>query len=172
MACGILGVVAIMGAGMTYVKRRCEHDLNVRFRYECPLRMFAVWSSLSDAETRRTGFFPTNLVPFAKSYPPSMLSNPANNYPLLCPGSTTQPGSVTNVDQWTDYLYVPWARYFPSKRAVPENYPLMYDRRFSNHGGRGVYVLKMNGDVIWDGGAAWLKRFSTEHPEFLLPMPE
>jgi hypothetical protein len=80
-------------------------------------------------------------------------------------------------------LYMPWA----SGRAVPGDYPLMYDRRLANHGGKGINVLlveqtvsaaspgspgSFRGQFFWDEGARWLQQFVREHPDFPIPVPE
>jgi hypothetical protein len=96
------------------------------------------------------------------------LSNPVF---LICPGSGHSPGSLTNADSWADYTLIDWSVVLGTN-AVPDNYPIAYDRFMSNHAGHGVNVLTVDGFVRWDSNAEWLKKFSAEHPEAKLPMPQ
>ena len=91
----------------------------------------------------------------------------------------TRIGSITNVDQWSDFLYVYWPE---GKDKTPGNLPLLYDRRMSNHGGKGINVFLVGaggalrpqpkGTWFWDEGARWLKEFVREHPQLKISMPE
>ncbi|MGD0207040.1 MAG: hypothetical protein ABSC89_05480 [Verrucomicrobiota bacterium] len=91
--------------------------------------------------------------------------------------------SWTNVTEWMDYFYVPW----PSVTGVYTNYPLMYDRRLANHGGKGINILLVeqavhpavphkpetfHGQFFWDEDARWLQKFAKEHPDLKVPLPE
>jgi hypothetical protein len=76
-----------------------------------------------------------------------------------------------------DYTYVYW----PEGTNTPITYPLLYDRRLSNHAGRGINVLLVQGThhrkgapgtILWDPEADWLKGFAREHPEFNIKLPE
>lgn len=85
-----------------------------------------------------------------------------------CWASHTQVGSMTNVDEWMDYIYIPWA----TGANTPPDYPLMYDRRLSNHQGKGINVVYLDGHVEFDEGAKRLKAFAAKHPKLHIPMPE
>ena len=100
-----------------------------------------------------------------------------------CPWDRKRPGSWTNITEWIDYYYVPW----PSVTGVYTNYPLMYDRRLANHGGKGINVVLVeqavnpgipghpetfHGQIFWDEGAKWLQKFAKEHPDLKMPLPE
>jgi hypothetical protein len=114
----------------------------------------------------------------------SLMSNLVTTTRLyVCPWDSKTPGSWTNITDWMDYLYVPW----PSVTGVYTNYPLMYDRRLSNHGGKGINILLVEGAVhpssprypetfhgqfFWDEGAKWLQKFAKEHPDLTVPLPE
>lgn len=67
-----------------------------------------------------------------------------------------------------DYTYVYW----PAGSQTPEGYPLIYDRLFSNHGAGGINVIRVDGVVIWDAGAEWLRRFAGENRPAGLSLPE
>jgi len=104
--------------------------------------------------------FPPRLADMAREY--------ANNPSLfVCPSSGTAHGETTNVDEWMDYIYVYW----PDGEDTPTNYPWIYERRLSNHGG-GLYVAPIGGHAFWDEGARWLQTFAKEHPEFKIRMPD
>lgn len=77
------------------------------------------------------------------SYPPSFdsLSKTSNPALFICPSSGHAPGSMTNVNQWTDYIYLSGAQMDSSMLldvatliCPPEN-----------HGGQ-------YGHVVWGGG--------------------
>lgn len=106
------------------------------------------------------GQFPSNIASFAPSY----ASHPKL---YVCPGSGTRPGSITNVDEWMDYIYIHW----PDGERTPTNHPWIYERRLSHHGG-GINLAPVGGNAFWDEGAEWLQRFAREHPELEIPMPE
>ncbi len=90
---------------------------------------------------------------------------------LVCHGTGKLPGAVTNVAAWTDYTFIDWPAVLGTN-AVPTNYPVAFDRSLSNHAGHGVCVLTADGLVRWDSNAEWLRKFSAEHPEAKLPMPQ
>lgn len=114
----------------------------------------------------------------------SAMSNHLHNASwYICPKGNRPPGAWSNIDEWMDYFYLCW----PSPAETYTNYPLMYDRRLSNHGGKGINVLLVeqtvnpaippspktfHGQFFWDEGAQWLKTFAREHPQAKIPMPE
>jgi prepilin-type processing-associated H-X9-DG protein len=51
-------------------------------------------------------------------------------------------------------------------------YPVMYDCSLENHHGRGINILMLDGSVRWDPGAAWLRQFASQHPEFSIALPD
>ena len=102
---------------------------------------------------------------------------------FICPWDSKIPGDWNKIKDWMDYIYIPWQ----STTGIYEKYPLMYDRRLSNHGGKGINVLlveqivhpavppspeSFHGQFFWDEGAKWLQKFAKEHPELNIPMPE
>jgi hypothetical protein len=89
---------------------------------------------------------------------------------LSCPGVGRKLlAAPTNVDE-CDYAYVNWEPFFGTN-TVPNDYPLIYDRRLSNHKGLGINVLTTT-SCFWDYRARWLKAFAASHPEYHLPIPE
>jgi hypothetical protein len=83
-------------------------------------------------------------------------------------------GSISNLDASYQrmYYYIDWSKLPHDTNVSFNHYPLAYDRHMSNHDGRGINVLMVNGTVIWDANAQWLKVFETDHPDLQLPMPE
>jgi hypothetical protein len=102
---------------------------------------------------------------------------------FFCPRGHKAPGTWPEVAEWMDYTYVSW----PAVAEATASYPLMYDRRLANHGGKGINVLiveqtihpaspgdpgSFHGQFFWDEGAVWLQRFAREHPDLRIPLPE
>ena len=75
-------------------------------------------------------------------------------------------GAKDKIDSWMDYIYVYW----PDFKNIPPDYPMMYDRRLSNHG-NGICILFTDGHGEWDEGASKLQKFAKDHPEIKIPMP-
>ena len=150
-------VVGVVAAGFIFVpiarerarRARCISPLHCCFRKA--MLMYAM---------DHDGSFPSNFASLAHSYA-------ANPRLYICPSSGTEPGSLTNVDEWMDYIYIPW----PDGEKTPTNYPWVYERRLSHHGG-GIHVAPIAGPAFWDEGAQWLQTFAKEHPELEIPMPE
>ena len=86
-----------------------------------------------------------------------------------CGRQTAQPKASTR----ERYRYVDWsARQFARIEDVPGEYPLVYDNALSNHVYNGVYVLKVDGSVMWDAGAELIGEFSSRHPEYHIVVPQ
>lgn len=88
---------------------------------------------------------------------------------LTCPG--VQQFRSANRESEGDYTYINWSLILGTNR-VPDDYPLAYDKRLSNHSGMGINVVLVHGFAFWDFRAHWLKRFAAEHPKYHLPLPE
>jgi len=91
---------------------------------------------------------------------------------LTCPG-TGKPAPPSSPEQ-SDYIYIDWSLYFKDARKIPDDYPLAYDRRLSNHSGKGINIVFIGNPkhVMWDKNAQWLKQFTKEHPNYKIPIPE
>lgn len=88
---------------------------------------------------------------------------------LICPSSGNRaPADLRNVTNWLDYIYVYW----PAGTNMRGEYPLLFDRRLSYHGGKGVNVTFVDGSTIWDEKANHLREFARKHPELGIPLPE
>ena len=149
----------VLGAGLIAVK---THPIERYQRYRCKNVLkslgYASWSyqHAHDQGPRQLAALSNELV--------SPLS-------LVCPSSGHDPGDFTNADGWSDYTLIDWPSHLQTN-TVPGNYPLAYDRRVSNHAGRGVNVLRVDGLVVWDADVRWLRAFVAEHPNFGLLLPE
>ncbi len=167
----LVGLVIITGVGCAFYLNRRYYDLLVRSRYECPMRLTGLWLAIG-AQRDGEGSYPTNLSFAAEAFTPSPSKKRLHLHPLLCSGTETEWGPPTKADQWSDYLYVNWSKWFPGSNAVPDGFPLVYDRRLSNHSEKGIYVLRTDGSILWDGGARWLRTFAEAHTNFQIPLPE
>ena len=150
-------VLSLVAAGAIWVPIARERARRTKCLapLECCIRKALMMYSMDNH-----GRFPPKLAEMAREY--------ANNPKLfVCPSTRTVYGSTTNVDDWMDYVYVYW----PDGEKTPTNYPWIYERRLSNHGG-GIYVAPIGGHAFWDEGAQWLKNFAKEHPEFKIRMPD
>ena len=84
---------------------------------------------------------------------------------LMCPAVDDHKKDVPNGTDWGDFTYINWPNNFDVPEREYREYPQLYDCAFSNHGGRGINILRIGGDVLWDPGATWLKNFAASHPE-------
>jgi hypothetical protein len=84
-------------------------------------------------------------------------------------------GSISNLDAGyqRDYYCIDWSKLPHSTNEITFNeYPLAYDRSMTNHNGRGINILMVQGTIMWDANAEWLKIFAAVHPDDKLPIPE
>jgi prepilin-type processing-associated H-X9-DG protein len=107
------------------------------------------------------------------SYPPNLedIDNGITLKGILhCPGSPSQPQTIGESPHRSDYVYVYWPQLLPDRaKTLPGGYPIVYDAKLSNHKGKGVNILLVDGSVIWDERARWLTHFAAEHPEVIVP---
>jgi hypothetical protein len=152
-----------------------RHQREMAVRSECLSVLRSTGSAIAMYRQDHAGNLPPDF---------SAMSNYISSTTLyVCPWHSKEPGAWTNITDWMDYFYRPW----PSVTGICTNYPLMYDRRLSNHHGSGVNILLVEQTVnpyypaaprsfhkqfFWDQGAVWLKKFATDHPELRIPMPE
>jgi hypothetical protein len=111
----------------------------------CAANMIAIWDRMNDWEGDGDGF------------PPSLnvLTNVSPTL-FVCPSSGHHPGAVTNVDQWTDYIYVPGAQdWMRLDLAVLIDPP-------ENHKGEYGYVLF---------GGRWVRRLPADQVRALVKEP-
>jgi hypothetical protein len=94
------------------------------------------------------------------SFPPSVASLAQTNQPSLfvCPSSGQMPGSMTNVERWTDYIYL---------SGTHMDDTMLMDVAVlicppENHGGQ-------FGHVVWGGG--WIQRLPADKIRALIKEP-
>jgi len=156
----IVSIVGILVVGIAVI---VVHPLDRYHQAKCNETLKLLGNAIRTYQSDHQGQLPRQLAMLSNE-----LSNPVF---LICPGSGHPPGSFTNADSWADYIYVDWTA-VRGTNVVPGDYPIAYDRSMSNHGGRGVNVLSVDGFVRWDSKGEWLKKFAAEHPNAKLPMPE
>ena len=115
--------------------------------------------------------------------PPKISILPANEYVLPsflgCPDKDLEakPANYDEFDKWIGYYYV----YYPDWKKLPKDYPVLYDKRLSNHNSKGIFILNIEKirqpktavpGPFWDEGAQWLKKFAKDHPDLNISMPE
>lgn len=150
--------------------QRKSWDCTARYRYECPMRLEDLWV-LVTGEYERRGQYPSNLEFIAEQFQVKRWNVRTHIYPLLCPGTDTKMRRNGTAESWSDYIYVSPSVWSGNPAVDVDGFPMAYDQSTSNHGGRGVYVLTVEGRVFWDRGAEWLRRFAREHPEYKLRVP-
>ena len=151
---------------------RALNELISRYRYECPMRLYELRGRATMWASFEGHGFPSNLTFFVNGYRTTAAKERVHLHPLLCPGSKTKLGDVKTIAASSDYEYVNWSKWFTSPQEGPGSYPMLYDRRTSNHMGRGVFVVRVDGSVMWDVGVEWLTEFAKRHPEYQIPLPE
>lgn len=137
--------------------------------YECPMHLNDL-EELIMMEAKRQHRIPKDLTSLTNLLPWLPEQARWRTRPYLCPG-VKSPADLQRADSF-GYTYVDWsARTFARIEDVPRDYPLVYDNAYSNHLDRGIYVLKVDGSVIWYAGGAWLLEFSSKHPEYHILAP-
>lgn len=86
---------------------------------------------------------------------------------LRCPGNYAPEQDHTR----PDYLYIDWTQWFGTN-VVPPEYPLLYDRQFSNHAGQGINIVRIDATRMWDPNAKWLIGFAAKNPKFKIVLPQ
>jgi hypothetical protein len=88
---------------------------------------------------------------------------------LPCPGAAQDGSSPRSAS--ADYIYIPW-----TKSEAGDDWdgklPVIYDAKFSNHGGRGINIKMSDNSVMFDEGGKWLKAFAASHPNAKISMPQ
>ena len=89
---------------------------------------------------------------------------------LHCPGASSQKRTLGESPHEDDYVYVYWPQLLPDMpKTLPGGYPIVYDAKLSNHKGKGINILLVDGSVMWDERARWLTHFAAEHPGTVPP---
>jgi hypothetical protein len=113
----------------------------------CAANMMQIWREMMSWEdSRGRDRFPSSL---------SVLTDVSPSL-FVCPSSGHQPGAITNVDQWTDYIYVPDAQdWMRLDLAILIDPP-------ENHKGKYGYVLF---------GGGWVEQLLTSEVRALIREP-
>jgi hypothetical protein len=165
----VMLLCAVLGIYYHYVR---VHELAARYQYECSMHLVDLWD-ITMGLAKDQDRFPEDLTAITKKVPISQYNARWRLHPVLCPGPETPFDPDTATLDSFGYSYINWStRSFAHIIEVPGDYPLAYDRKLSNHSGRGVFVLQVNGRVMWDPGAEWVRDFSVRHPEFHIPIPQ
>jgi hypothetical protein len=129
------------------------------------------WYRTENGEHRPSDIFCVANAFYSNAFSPSEFTNsPAARVHLFCPGVGRESSRLKNVNE-CDYTYVNWEPFFGTN-SVPNDYPLIYDRRLSNHRGLGINVVTCGGSCFWDYRARWLRAFAAKHPEYHVPVAE
>jgi len=168
----VCAVYTVYVAVSWYHEARRFSELKIRYQYECPMHLIDLYD-LIIASAREHDRFPEDLTFITKKWPIGQYNARMRIHPVLCPRSQTPIDLERVTADSFGYAYVNWsAKSFAHVADVPGEYPLVYDRTLSNHSGRGVFVLRINGSVVWDPGAKWVRDFSGAHPEYHLLIPQ
>jgi len=144
----------------------------VREVFACQYTLAALKANVMSYRLEHNGLYPTNIIAVATASYRFQIPNTTSMVNILsCPGVRKRSLTVTNTAIESDYVYINWTPFFGTN-AVPDGYPLMYDRHLSNHAGFGINILPVNGVIFWDLRARWLKDFAAKHPEYHVPLPE
>ena len=135
----------------------------------CQNRLASLRSTFQDYRHDHNWDYPLDLTSSASwMYDGASRSTNSVNLLLSCPGAHSHGKAPQDL---SDYTYINWQRLLGAK-AVPGAYPLIYDRKLSNHLGLGINVMTTNGRCFWDFRAHWLKSFISKHPEYHLSFPQ
>jgi hypothetical protein len=161
--------IVLYGLFASYHYTKKIHQIAARCQYECPMHLIDLWGIITSL-AKEHDQFPKDLMLITNKVPISQYNALWRLHPLLCPGVDTPFDS-----KYSDagYAYVNWSsKGFIHVADVPGDYPLVYDDKLANHFGRGVFVLKVDGNVIWDPGALWINDFINKHVDFELRSPK
>jgi hypothetical protein len=165
-------ILALLCAGVIYL----SHKREMNRRDACLSSLRSTGWALAVYRDHYEGFLPPDFSLMSES---QILTSP---WISVCP-KDKKPGDMKDITKWMDYIYIPW----PRTDGEYAKYPLMYDRRLSNHNGKGICVVLVEqavcpacpdfpetykGQFFWDEGAKWLQKFAKEHPDLKIPMPE
>jgi hypothetical protein len=167
---GLVGVLMCMALSIYYHENRL-HEVAARYQYECPLHLIDLWTITMEL-AKNNDRFPQDLTFIIKKMPISNKNLRLRLSPVLCPASQVAFNANEATADALDYVFLNWSRAFTHVKDVPGDYPLAYDRKLANHVGRGIFVLKVDGSVIWDSDAQWLHNFSIRHPEYRVLIPQ
>lgn len=123
----------------------------------CKQQMHSLWAAIKLYRWENTNQWPTKL---------EQLDMDLVGGILVCPGAKAGaiPGQI-------DYVYV-YPMLYHGSNVPSGKCPVLYDRRMSNHGNRGINIMMEDGTVEWDKNGEWLQKFAREHSGARLAIPE
>src|SRR3990172_8864324 len=145
----VVAVLVVLAASTQYMVKRAREKVLCR---NCEHQLRSLGAFFLAYPTENNGQLPSDLESLDKVDKELIIRI------LVCPGTGHAPGGFTNMNSWVDYTFVDWSAILGTN-AVPNDYPIVYDRRMSNHNGRGINILMVDGTVEWDSNAKWLKKF-------------
>lgn len=171
-ACVCLLVNVLTVLLLVFHYQRKLNECAERYGNECPMRLQELQGLTVTWAAGEGGHYPTNLAFVVQAFTMTSEKRRLRLHPLLCPESESPLKSGELQEREADYTYVNWSAWFADSQAVPKDYPMFYDRSMSNHKGRGIFLIRIDGSVIWDPGATWLRGFANHHPEYTIPIPQ
>ncbi len=171
--CPLLCAIAATALSVAFLAhyQRLLSEQRTNYTYECSMRLSDLWMLARNATSVAGYNYPTNIEFFSRGFRLTPSKESVRLHPLLCPGSETTVKQVGKDITHADYVYVNWGTSFGAPTNVPGAYPLFFDRALSNHAGKGVYVIRVDGSVVWDPGATWIRSFAKAHPEYRIQLP-
>jgi prepilin-type processing-associated H-X9-DG protein len=152
----VAALIALVAIGLL---ASCEKAASLAGRQNCRQQLRSLWSAVTLYRQDHTNQWPETLESLDRKMVGRLLA---------CPGVKTNsdPGGQS------DYIYVDWSKPPHDPKPTAGQYPLLYDRHTGNHEGHGINVLMVDGSVMWDSNAQWLKKFDVVHPNAKLPIPD
>ncbi len=161
MSRGLKTVSLVVGAAITAMVVYLFLAPSITERYRCRHQLGSIGCAIRLYRQTHSGLYPSNLEDIDNG-----LLKPL----LHCPGSTLQTQTIGESPYESDYVYVHWPQLLPdSAKTLPGDYPIVYDARLSNHNGKGINILLVDGSVIWDQRARWLTHLAAQHHGIILP---
>jgi hypothetical protein len=149
-------VLCILGITPWFISQR-EKSL----RMDCLSKLRSLGFLLS-AYYEHNGQYPSNLQQLVDS------GFITDSRLLVCPGKNGHPGPLNNVDSWSDYYYLAPKMMDHDKMLKP----LLFDRKLSNHAGKGLCIFLSDASLTnpmssvmlkWDPFAENLLLWMTTH---------
>lgn len=155
----LLSALSLVGAAMVLIS--CSREW--RDAVQCRKHLRGIALSLDLDRQMNSNAWPRSLIEVDRGLLRKV---------LVCPGTGNRPGPDLESEAWSDYVYLDWSRLTTNTGPSIAKYPLAFDRRLSNHAGRGINVVLVDGSVFWDDGGRWLAKFSQDHSAFKVPLLE
>ncbi|MDD5519608.1 MAG: hypothetical protein PHI84_02205 [Kiritimatiellae bacterium] len=134
--CGVLGMVCLVLPIILLLAPVCITDGHRSNRTQCMSNIRQIGISLSMYSVDHNERYPQDLQTLAitMKLPPRL---------FICPSSKHIAGSLSNLNEWTDYVYI-----CDSSPTNDPNMPIVFEFP-ANHNGKGGNVLLNDGSVFW-----------------------